>query len=185
MRKDSSVSGPWFIATEPFTPADGARWIDYVKWSGLTRLDEVVSLDGMLCPTLLPEIKAEYWPHIVQEDFMLHFFLDFDFLMSQVAGIEKKNVLCVFRNPVERPQAPPVAQFQFFGYDLVDVQGLVSVLTNCGGFPDIFANSELSSVGLLPELGRAIEVQAKLRSAYPHGSHTDCHVWAIFRAVEP
>jgi hypothetical protein len=54
---------PWFTATQPFTPADGDRWIDYVKWSGLTQLQEVVSLDGMLCPTLLPEIKDEYWPH--------------------------------------------------------------------------------------------------------------------------
>src|SRR4051794_2417116 len=86
--------------------------------------------------------------------------------MTQVAAIEKKNVLCVFRNPPERPQAPPVAQFRFLGYDLVDVQGMASALTNYGGFPDVFANSELSSAGLLPDLERAIEVQAKLRSVH-------------------
>ena len=176
---------PWFIATQPFTPTDGDRWIDYVKWSGLTQLQEVVSLDGMLCPTLLPKITDEYWPHIVQEDFMLNYFLDFDYLMAQVAAIEKKNVLCVFRNPVERPQAPPAAQFRFLGYDLVDVQDTASALTNCGGFPDVFANSELSSVGLLSELGRAIEVQSKLRSLHPRDDHANCHVWAIFRAIEP
>jgi hypothetical protein len=176
---------PWFIATEPFTPTDGDRWTEYVKGSGLTQLQEVVSLDGMLCPTLLPEIKEEYWPHIVQENFMLNYFLDFDYLMAQVATIEKKNVLCVFRNPVDRPQASPVAQFRFLGYDLVDVQGTASALTNCRGFPDVFANSELSSASLLPELGRAIEVQAKLRSVYPSHPHADCNVWAIFRAIEP
>ena len=176
---------PWFIATEPFTPANGDRWTDYVKWSGLTQLQELVSLDGMLCPTLLPEIKDDYWPHIVEEDFMLNYFLDFDYLMAQVHGIERKNVLCVFRNPVDQPQAPPVAEFRFLGYDLVDVQNMASALTNCGGFPGIFANSELSSTGLLPKLDRAIEVQEKLRSAYPEGEHTDCHVWAIFRAALP
>src|SRR5215470_11372096 len=158
---------PWFIATQPFTPTDGDRWIDYVKWSGLTQLQEVVSLDGMLCPTLLPEVKDEYWPHIVQEDFMLNYFLDFDYLMAQVAAIEKKNVLCVFRNPVEPPQAPLAAQFRFLGFDLVDVQNSASALTNCGGFPRAFANSELARVGLLPELQRAIERQAALRSGYP------------------
>src|SRR5947209_14584085 len=104
---------PGFIATQPFTPEDGDRWLDYLRWSGLMQLQEVVSLDGMLCPTLLPEIKDEYWPYIVQEDFMLNYFLDFDYLIAQVAVIEKKNILCVFRNPVGRPQAPPVAQFDF------------------------------------------------------------------------
>jgi hypothetical protein len=83
---------------------------------------------------------------------MLHYFLDFDFLSKQVAAIEKKNFLCVFRNPVRRPEAPPVAHFEFLGYDLVDVEDLASALTNCGGYPDVFANSELSCHGLFPEL---------------------------------
>lgn len=122
---------PWFIANQPFTPADGYRWIDYV------------------------------------------------------APVEKKNVLCVFRNPLERPQAPPVAQFRLLGYDLVDIHNSASALTNCGGFPDVFANSELSGVGLLSELERAIEVQIKLRSAYPGHPHANCHVWAIFRMIAP
>jgi len=89
---------PWFIATEPFTSMNGHKWEKYIAWSGLKQLDEVVSVDELLCPTLLRD-KDEYWPHIVNEDFMLHFFTDFDFLMAQVAGIEPKNVLCVFRNP--------------------------------------------------------------------------------------
>ena len=63
---------PWFIATEPFTPENGTKWRDYVAWSGIEQLEELVSLDSMLCPTLLPRIKDEYWPYIVNEDFMLH-----------------------------------------------------------------------------------------------------------------
>src|SRR5450432_1128688 len=96
---------PWFIATQPLTPACGESWTRYVEWSGLTQLSELVTLDGMLCPPLLPEIKETYWPHIVNEDFMLHYFIDFDFLMKEVAMIEEKNVLCVFRNPSQQPVA--------------------------------------------------------------------------------
>ena len=81
---------PWFIATEPFPRNEAEAWQKYVEWSGLTQLQEVVSLDGILCPTLLPGIKAEYWPHIVNGDFMLHLFVDFDFLMNQVAEIAPK-----------------------------------------------------------------------------------------------
>ena len=172
---------PWFLATEPFTPAAGETWEKYVEWSGLTQLKEVVSLDGMLCPRILHDMKGEYWPHIVNENFLLDFFVDFGFLMAQVAHIESKNVLCVFRDPLQPPQAPPCADFQFLGYDLLDRECAASALTNCGGFPAVFANSELSPVGLLPDFERTIEVQQQLRSLYPEERHADCRVWAIFR----
>lgn len=148
---------PWFVATQPFGPEDGQRWTDYIAWSGLTQLKELVGLDLMLCRPVLDEIKDEYWPHIVNENFMLNFWVDFDFLMRQVAAIQKKNVLCVFRNPEQQPYTPAFADFQFLGYDVVDVHGDISALTNCGGFPDVFANEELSSVGLLTDYGRAVK----------------------------
>jgi len=176
---------PWFIATEPFTHNDGEVWQKYVEGSGLTQLQEVVSLDGLLCPTLLPDIKDEYWPHIVNEDFMLHFFVDFDYLIKQVAELEPKNVLCVFRNPACKPQPPSMADFHFLGYDLVDLECSISALTNCGGFPDVFANSELSRFGLLQHFDRALEVQQALRSKHPAEHHANCNVWAIFRLAAP
>jgi len=169
---------PWFIAIQPFSPRDGEGWHKYVAWSGLTQLKELVSLD---CPRLLKGVREEYWPHIVQEDFQLHFFLDFDFLMAQVANIEEKNILCVFRNPTRQPQAPSFANFHFLGYDLVERETSVSALTNCGGFPDVFDNSELSDVGLMPTLDRAVQVQETLRTTYPGDPHANCDVWAIFR----
>jgi hypothetical protein len=171
---------PWFIATEPFDPECG-KWQAYIASSRITQLRGVVSLDGILCPTVLPEIKNEYWPHIVNESFMLNFFIDYDFLKEQVAHIRRKNVLCVFRNPLERPCAPDFADFRFLGYDLVDKQSTASALTNCGGFPDVFDNSELSPFGLLTDLDRAAEVQQNLRSLYPEEHHANCDVWAIFR----
>lgn len=149
---------PWFIATRPFTPEDGEAWESYVAFSGLVQLEEVVSL-GLLCPTLVREIKNEYWDHIVNEDFMLNFFVDFDSLMAQVRGIAKKNVLCVFRNPPAPPTPPACADFEFLGYDLVGTHGSISPPTNCGGFPDVFANAELSRAGRLHGFDRAVEVQ--------------------------
>jgi len=57
-----------------------------------------------------------------------------------------------------------LADFRFTGYDLVDIHGTNSAFTNCGGFPDVFANSEISCHGLHPEDRQA-----------------NCHVWAIFQ----
>ena len=175
---------PWFIATEPFASGSGDAWEKYVRWSGLVHLDEVVSLDPMLCPTVLPEAKDECWPYIVNEDFMLDFFIDLEVLLNQISGIRSRNLLCVYRDPERSP--PPYdgpATFEFLGYDLVDVEGSASALTNCGGFPDVFASKELSPKGLLTSHARAVQVQADLRTKHPEEHHADCHVWAISRAI--
>jgi len=171
---------PWFIATEPFDHRDGARWRKYIEWSGLIQLAELLSLDPILCPPVLRELKDEYWPHIVNEDFMLAFFLEADFLRRQVAHIQRKNFLCVFRNPLELPTAPNIG-FEFAGYDLVDVEHSASALTNCGGFPDVFSNTEISAAGLLTNFERAVEIQKSLRQRHPEERHAECHLWAIFR----
>jgi len=174
---------PWYVATETFAPGHEG-WATYIAWCGLTQLDEVVSLDPMLCPSLLPEIMAEYWPHIVNEDFMLNFFVDLEFLLGELPDGVERNLLCVFRNPMSEPPLPAASlNFEILGYDLVDVQASAGALTNCGGFPEVFENSELSSKGLLTSCTRALEVQSELRRRYPGQPHANCHVWAIFRAL--
>jgi hypothetical protein len=175
---------PWFVATEPFSPRDGAKWQKYIEWSGLAQLVELLSLDPMLCPPVLDDVKDEYWPHIVNENFMLSFFLDADFLREQTANVKHKNFLCVFRNP-PGPPTPPDGTFEFAGYDIVDVQHSASALTNCGGFPDVFSNSEVSTIGLLPDFNRAVEIQKLLRQNHPEEAHANCHLWAIFRERKP
>jgi hypothetical protein len=117
---------------------------------------------------------------------MLHFFLDLEFLLGQLSNVAERNLLCVFRNPRNQPPLPASSlNFEILGYDVVDVQASASALTNCGGFPEIFENSELSSKGLLTSCSRALDIQSELRRKYPEEPHANCHVWAILRAVAP
>lgn len=177
---------PWFIATERFDVASGG-WAGYAAWSGLTQLDEVVSLDSMLCPSLLPEMRDEYWPHVVNEDFMLGYFVDLDFMLRQLPATTdwaRTNLLCVFRNPATEPPADLVPfAAELLGYDLCDVHGGTSALTNCSGFPLAFDNAELTHRGLIAGHARAVAVQAALRQQYSGEPHASCHVWAIFRRL--
>lgn len=173
---------PWFIATQKFDNTDVA-WRKYIAWSRLNQLDEVVSLDAGLCPTVLPEVKAEYWDHIVRENFMLHYFTDLGYLRNQISDKKRINLLCVFRDPAAPPNSFVPEGFEFVGYDLVDVESSVSALTNCGGFPRAFSNDELSEKGLLRSRERGRQVQADMRVEYPHDPHANCHLWAIFRAA--
>jgi len=50
-----------YSAVKRFDPACGERWREYIDWSGLTQLREVVSLDGLLCPTVIEELTDEDW----------------------------------------------------------------------------------------------------------------------------
>ncbi|MFN0313946.1 MAG: hypothetical protein ACKVQA_02745 [Burkholderiales bacterium] len=177
--------GPWFIAKQKFGPKSQEAWATYVRWSGLTQLDEVVSIDSTLNPVVLKEMKSHYWPYVPNEHAMFGLFADLGFLLKEIAQIPERNLLCVFLNPSE-PPTPPQApvRFEFLGYDLVEAGGSISALTNCGGFPGAFSNTELSCKGLLSSHARALDVQAKLRALYPEEHHADCDVWAIARSVE-
>ena len=177
---------PWYIAVEPFDPRAEEKWTGYIEWSGLKQLTELVSFDGCLCPAVIRELMAEDWRHNVNEDYVLFFFRDLDYLLRRVAGIQRVNILAAIRNPdSECSDALPDDRFEFKGYDVVDVCADVSALTDCGGFPLAFRNEELSSSGLISTLARAREIQAALRGNYPDEHHANCNVWALWKMKSP
>ena len=170
-----------FVAKRPFDPSVGESWHRYLAWSGLSQLSEVVSLDGMLCPTVPEELTAADWEYNVHADYLAFFFHSLDYLLHRVTGDSPLNILAVVQNPQPADLAAvSLPGFAFAGFDLVDVHGDISALTNCGGFEGVFLNSELSELGLLTDLSRAQQVQAALRAQYPEEPHAECHVWAIW-----
>lgn len=169
-----------YIAVERFGPPDSA-WRDFVGWSGLTNLEEVVGLDSLLNRPALAEIEDEYWKHIVNEDHMLDFFTDFDFMLRQLPDIQGLNILGVIKAPTQDVSELDWSDFRFLGYELLDQDNAISALTNCGGFPEAFTIRDLTEIGLVASFDRATEVQQALRTFYPEERHADCNIWAIFR----
>ncbi len=171
-----------FVANRRFGPGDGERWEGYVAWSGLTQLHELVSLDTMLCPIVPQELVAADWEHNVDADYQTSYFRSLEYLRKRVAGESGLNILAILQQPSaeELERSAPLG-FTFLGFDVLDVHGDVSALTNCGGFDDVFARVELSPLGLLTDLARANEIQRGLRAAYPNEPHAKCHVWAVWR----
>jgi hypothetical protein len=177
--------GPLYVVARRFDSEAGYEWERYIAWSGLHHLKEVVSLDGMLCERSPEDVADEDWPHIVNEDFMLGYFTDLDYLLRRAQVAEgRTNLLCVYRNPVE-PPSPPQDRFNFqlLGYDVVDVTMPLSATLNCGGFPEAFQPADLNNYGLVPALHRARTIQEALREKYPTESHAETHVWAVSRAA--
>jgi hypothetical protein len=171
-----------YTAVERFGPASGESWRTFIEWSGLTQLREVVSLDGMLCPSVFEELTDEDWEHNVQEDFLIGLFYDLEYLLVKLDGDDRANVLALMRNPTAAEVGSFTdPRFVFRGFDLVELQTGVSALVNCGGFDRAFAPTDLSDCGLLTDHAKVLGVQALLRAEYPDETHADCNVWAIWQ----
>lgn len=173
-----------YSAVERFDPASGETWTKFIEWCGLTQLREVVSLDGILCPSVIviDELTVEDWRHNVSEDFKCHLFHDLECLLGKVVGTGGANVLALMQNPTDdEVRAFSDRRFIFRGFDLVELQTGVSILVNCGGFDKAFASTDLSDCGLLTDHAKAMNVQKLLRAEYPDEHHADCDVWAIWQ----
>jgi len=173
----------WYLANQPFSPANGAEWNQYIEWSHLTQLKALVGLDGLLCKRPYNgQVEAEDWNHIVKRDFLLDYFHDLDYLLKKIGDRNDVQVLALEMNPTEASVAAfQDKRFTFLGYDLVWRMGAISALTNGGGYPLAFDNGELSEIGLVPHLARAEKIKADLRKNYLGGGHTDCNVWALWK----
>ena len=186
VHQSSSDMQPLFIATEKFDPTDGDRWTGYYDWAKIPQLTEVVSLDAMLCRHLIREFITEDWQYIVNENYRLDYFYNLDYLLTRINGALRRNVLGLYRNPdCHITTAPDKGDFLFVGYDLIEEKTQISALTNCGGFPEVFPNTELNHCGLITDFKRASEIKILLRSKFPNEPHADCELYAIWRLNEP
>jgi len=173
---------PLFVAKRRFDAGAGELWTRYIAWSGLTQLIELVSLDEILCPTLPENLIPADWAYNVHADYQISYFRSLEYLRERVAGEPGLNILAVLQNPSsEDVEQLALPGFEFVGFDLLDIHGDVSALTNCGGFDEVFAGAELSDRGLIPDLERAYQVQRGIRALEPGQSHTECHVWGVWR----
>jgi hypothetical protein len=173
---------PWYAAVEAFDPRLGSVWDSYIAETGLKQLKEVITLDGILCPDVIKELLPEDWKHNIDEDYVFFYFCDLDYLLKRIGNFDRVNILAIIRNPGEECDNQIFdGRFVFQGYDLIDVGGGISAITNCGGFEKAISNDELSDVGLLSTLERAIEVQNLLKKNYPDEPHANCNIWAIWK----
>lgn len=165
-----------YIAVETFIPPQ-----NYLDWSKLFHVKEVISIDCALCPRVITELMDEDYKYIeqVEGDYV---FTNLNWLLSRVEYIDDKQILALIREPESDCSNDNFDnRFIFYGYDLVENDTGISALLNCGGFDKVFCPSDLTQYGLICEYNKAKEVQLKLKEEYPEESHADCVIWAIWR----
>jgi len=111
----------YYTALEMFDSKTGEEF-NWKKWSKLTHLREVVSLDGILNrPVFEPNFDSKYdWNYIVTDGEMVtQFFNSMDYVLKKVEGLSYFNLLAVTKEPTEE-KAQLETDFEFVGYDLIE-----------------------------------------------------------------
>ena len=176
-----------FTARGRFDPRHARDWEGYLDFLGRRDLARVITLDTILCPPVIEASSPEDWSFLAADLAAVDLFTDLGFLRRRTATAKTPfRILAALREPTgPDAEGEPGPDFEFAGFDVVDVEHDVSALLNCGGFPEVFSVEELaSSSGLLTSIERAYEVRDELLRRYPDHDHARCHVWAVWVMVE-
>ncbi len=188
---DSQIGAEiWYTAVHPFGPGKGDAWAGYLEWRGLQDIETLVTLDTSLCPEIIEELTREDWDHNVQQDYHVFWSRSLEHLLTRTIDAKDRRVLAGWQEPKEGLSDADVAaaltdpRFAFQGYELLDIHGDISALTNCTGFDQAYQTGNLNAVGLLDRLDRARQVQSALRAHHAGHGHEECNVWAVWMMTE-
>jgi hypothetical protein len=172
-----------FTARKKFAPGFNALdWEGYIKWSGLTHLTELVSLDGILNGLAFePDFEREMDEMLFDENMLMPFYQSMDYVVKKSDDLDDYNLLAVIKEPTGEKQTQLENDFDFIGYDLIEQNGIISALANCGGFDETFHPKELHQYGLISDYARAKEIQMAFPMNNPEEPHADCFLYEVWR----
>jgi hypothetical protein len=147
-------------------------------------VEELISIDEMLCPNLIENLVDEDWDYNVHEDNRVYWFRDFNYLMRRVGfDTDLHNILAIADMP---EMVTPYSQFVHRGFDVIDSYDNISILTNCrGGFGDTMKGVKLNHFGLIDSLATAESIADTLRRSFSEDAHCkDCRSISLAQYVE-
>lgn len=117
----------------------------------------------------------------------------FDCGLMELKEIEKSETNLTERDNqllaiIVRPEIEPnyllkqKQQFEFCGYDLVEISTCISAISNCGAeFENAIEYTALNQYGLIESYRQAVNTQLNLNEKYPEESHAYCEIVEIWR----
>ncbi len=179
----------WYGARGTFnklSQADSTVWDNYIEWSKLNHLTELVSLGSGLNEDLVEidfdNLDVDHWQFtVIDGSFSTGFYTTVEYVLSKMNLKNSFNFLAVVKEPNEKCESIEVNDFEFIGYELLDKDYTHSALTNCGGYDETFLPNELNHFGLISNYEKAYDIQKRLLENNPEERHADCNVIAIWR----
>ena len=175
----------YYTALQPFDAnhKHGFSWEDYLAFSEINHLKELVSLDGNLNRLLfVPEMDTEAdWEHLVTDQGLVMFYFNtLDYVLEKVKAIPYFNLLAIVKEP-NAIKADLSDQFEFVGYDLITIGGDTSALSNGGGFDNTFLATDLNTFGLISDYNKVKTIQRELPLNNPDQDDTTCCLYEVWR----
>lgn len=177
----------FYTARAKFDKENGGdilAWTNYIEWSKLTQLTELVSMDTSLNEVLFEPDRTseEDWKEIVIDGcHETGFYRTLDYVLKKAKDIKRFNLLTVTIEPETDCSLIPIDNYDFIGYDLLDQYYDTSALSNCGGFDETFLPSDLNRFGLIDAYERAFSIKKGLKENNTQEEHADTNVIAIWR----
>ncbi len=172
-----------FTVRERLTPDMTVRWDSYCNFSGFHNIAELVTLDSIMCPDVIGELRDNDWQHNVHENCRTELFRDPDYLLTrQQLDPRLHQLLAVHEHPDGAESIP--GGFTFCGYDIMDFYFGNSTLTNCGPIPEAFTPREVNRYGLISNLQDALKIRDTMRKLQPDDPHLGkCDVWVVAQRI--
>lgn len=161
-----------------------SSWNSFIEWSRLYQLTELISLDSILNDSIVkPNFdNDDDWNFIYKTDnYLTGFFTELDYVLSRIQPKDRFNLLALVIEPETDCAGINIDNFEFVGFELLDMDCAISALSNCGGFDETFLPSELNDKGLINDYEIAYEIKKRLKENNPDESHADTFVIAIWR----
>ena len=172
-----------YTLRQRFTSSPQEAWDSYRSFSGFAHIEELITLDFLMCPNLVTELIDEDWDHNVNEDFRITLFRDPGYLRRRMPfDPDRHQILALKEHPAESEVLPEGAMW--CGFDLLDSYCNISTLTNCGPAPEVFQPSEVNRWGLIDDWQRAYRIRDDMRRMSPEDAHfRQCDVWLVARVA--
>jgi hypothetical protein len=162
---------------EKFGPNDGEKWKGYINWRGLT-LESFDSVDSILRPDLFVPKSDSDWENCVNEDFKINLITNLPYAVSIIPNYQNAVLVGVETDLDERY----IIKESFLGFDIIDEQCSISLLTNWGTDDENIMNPHIERNGLVKDLKNAIDIKNILRNSFHDDAHAEfCEVWAIYK----
>lgn len=167
----------FYKVVNQFGPRDGEAWVKYLEFSKLYQITDFCSFDSILNNDVFTPSTEEDWNNCINENFKINIITN----LAYARRIQSKNSNSRIFGVIIDPSVNKAYGDDLLGFDIIDGFCSNSLLTNCGGFPDIFNTDMINQYGLLNDIKSAYEIRDRLRAKYHNDSHAaECEVWAVF-----
>ena len=157
-----AIMTPMFAACQKFDPRCGDSWSRYIEWSGFRHIDELVSTDSMLCPSLIDTLIDADWEFNVHADNRVYFFHDYEYLKRRISyDASRHNLLAISEHPTQAPDPIEAIKIRMADMNLKQ-KDLIGVIGGKSRVSEVLNRKKRLTVEMIRKLEEELQISASV-----------------------